>query len=309
MVRIDNFRKVYDDRTVAVRDLSLTIDRGDIFGFIGPNGAGKTTTIKFLSTLLKPTSGSGWINGFSITRDPMGVRRSMGYMPDFYGVYNGMNVTEFLDFFASAYGIGVRQRRDTIDDLLSMLNLESKRFARVEDLSRGMKQRLCLARTLVHDPALLILDEPASGLDPRARVEMKKILKELQNLGKTIIISSHILSELADLCNKVMIIEKGNLIVSGPIDEITSRLRKHMIIRITVDDGPEKALEVLNGCEYVRKAEAYGSHIRVEFAGTEKEVAVLHADLSRSEVGLIWFYEEEIDLEQVFLSYTSGEVA
>jgi len=190
-----------------------------------------------------------------------------------------------------------------------MLNLEGKRFARVEDLSRGMKQRLCLARTLIHDPALLILDEPASGLDPRARVEMKKILKELQNLGKTIIISSHILSELADLCNKVMIIEKGNLIVSGPIDEISSRLRKHMVIRITLEESTDMAMQVLQKSELVRSSECYGNQIRVEFAGTEKDVAALHRELMASDVGLIWFYEEEINLEQVFLSYTSGEVA
>lgn len=309
IIKIEKFTKVYDGGTVAVKDLDLSIDRGDIYGFIGPNGAGKTTTIKFLSTLIKPTFGTAWVDGKSVTRDPIGVKRSIGYMPDFYGVYNGMTVTEFLDFFGSAYGISVQARRSSIDDLLQLLDLTEKKYSRVDDLSRGMKQRLCLARTMIHNPPVLILDEPASGLDPRARVDMKRILKELQRLGKTIIISSHILSELADLCNKVMIIERGSLVVSGPIDEISRNLRKNMVIRMSVHEDPEKATKILEESPHVRSLEVYDGQIRIEFSGTTMEVAAMHENLVRGGAGLIWFSEDHLDLEEVFLSYTTGEVA
>ncbi|HMF36472.1 MAG TPA: ABC transporter ATP-binding protein, partial [Isosphaeraceae bacterium] len=210
MIEVVNFTKRYGD-FVAVDDLSFSIGKGEIFGFIGPNGAGKSTTIRFLATLLRPTSGEGRICGHSVTADPMAVRRVIGFMPDDFGVYDGMKVWEFLDFFAVAYEIPRVSRKKIIGEVLELLDLTHKKDDYVNGLSKGMKQRLCLAKTLVHDPPVLILDEPASGLDPRARLEMKALLGELRRMGKTILISSHILSELADFCTSIGIIERGKL--------------------------------------------------------------------------------------------------
>ncbi|MFM9062168.1 MAG: ABC transporter ATP-binding protein, partial [Pirellula sp.] len=202
MIELTNFGKDYGEFT-AVGSVNMKIEAGELFGFIGPNGAGKSTSIRFLATLLKSTRGDGTVNGFSVNKQPMDVRRSIGYMPDDFGVYDGMKVWEFLDFFAVAYKIGRTQRKKVIGDVLELLDLTHKRDDFVNGLSRGMKQRLCLAKTLVHDPPVLILDEPTSGLDPRARIEVKALLKELRKMGKTIMISSHILSELADCCTSI----------------------------------------------------------------------------------------------------------
>ena len=201
MIQIQHLRKEYKE-LVAVKDLNLELEAGDIFGFIGPNGAGKTTTIKMLSTLLTPTAGRAMVDGIDVVRYPEQVRGIVGYMPDFFGVYDDIKVWEYLDFFAAAYRIPKDKRPQIIDDVLTLTDLNVKKDSYVESLSRGMKQRLCLAKTLVHDPKVLLLDEPASGLDPRARIEIKELLKELKAMGKTIIVSSHILPELADFCNK-----------------------------------------------------------------------------------------------------------
>ena len=224
MIEVRNFTKRYGE-FVAVDDLSFSIGKGEVFGFIGPNGAGKSTTIRFLATLLRPTSGEGRIAGHSVVADPMAVRRVIGFMPDDFGVYDGMKVWEFLDFFAVAYEIPLDQRRKIIGQVLELLDLTHKRDDYVNGLSKGMKQRLCLAKTLVHDPPVLILDEPASGLDPRARLEMKALLNELRGMGKTILVSSHILSELADFCTSIGIIERGKLLAAGSIQEIQRQLR------------------------------------------------------------------------------------
>src|SRR5919205_133532 len=233
MIELRNFTKTYGE-FVAVSNLSLKIGAGEMFGFIGPNGAGKSTTIRFLATLLRATAGEGIVNGHSVTRDPIGVRKSVGYMPDNFGVYDGMKVWEFLDFFAVAYQIPRSRRKAVIGDVLELLDLTHKRDDFVNGLSRGMKQRLCLAKTLVHDPPVLILDEPASGLDPRARLEVKALLKELQHMGKTILISSHILSELADFCTSIGIIERATLLAPGPIDAIQRQIRKNRLLKIRV---------------------------------------------------------------------------
>jgi len=222
MIELIDFGKDYGD-FMAVERLNLKIAPGEMFGFIGPNGAGKSTTMRFLATLLKATRGEGIVNGHSVTQDPMGVRQSVGYMPDNFGVYDGMRVWEFLDFFAVAYRIGRSKRKQVISDVLELLDLSHKRDDYVNGLSRGMKQRLCLAKTLVHDPPVLILDEPSSGLDPRARIEVKALLKELRRMGKTILISSHILTELADCCTSIGIIERGQLLMHGPIDDVYRR--------------------------------------------------------------------------------------
>src|SRR6516162_4176351 len=236
MIEVLHFSKHYGD-FVAVDNLSFTIGKEEIFGFIGPNGAGKSTTIRFLATLLRPTAGEGRICGFSVTADPMAVRRVIGFMPDDFGVYDGMKVWEFLDFFAVAYEIPRNSRRKIIGEVLELLDLTHKKDDYVNGLSKGMKQRLCLAKTLVHDPPVLILDEPASGLDPRARLEMKALLGELRRMGKTILISSHILSELADFCTSIGIIERGKLLMSGPIEEVYRRIHRNRLIEIKFLDG------------------------------------------------------------------------
>src|SRR6266487_4649122 len=233
MVDIQHLRKDYRNLT-AVKNLSLELEQGDIFGFIGPNGAGKTTTIKMLATLLIPTAGTASVNGIDVVKHPEQIRSIVGYMPDFFGVYDDIKVWEYLDFFAAAYRIPRDRRPQIIDDVLELTDLSVKKDAYVEELSRGMKQRLCLAKTLIHDPKVLLLDEPASGLDPRARIEIKELLKELKAMGKTIIISSHILPELADFCNKIGIIEQGEMIVSGDVNEIMRQVTGGKMLELRV---------------------------------------------------------------------------
>jgi ABC-2 type transport system ATP-binding protein len=215
---------------LALDELDLAIEPGIVFGFIGPNGAGKTTTMRILATLLDPTSGAAWIGGHSVARDARQVRHIIGYMPDTFGVYENMKVWEYLDFFATAYGLSRARRLGLIDDLLALVDLGDKKDGYVEALSRGMKQRLCLARTLVHDPQLLILDEPASGLDPRARIELRALLRQLGALGKTVIVSSHILTELADICDHVGIIERGRLLAAGAVNDLLRQVQTSRVV-------------------------------------------------------------------------------
>src|ERR687891_614814 len=251
MIELNNFTKVYGE-FVAVSNLNLKIGAGEMFGFIGPNGAGKSTTIRFLATLLRATAGEAVVNGHSVTRDPIGVRKSVGYMPDNFGVYDGMKVWEFLDFFAVAYQIPRSRRKAVIGDVLELLDLTHKRDDFVNGLSRGMKQRLCLAKTLVHDPPVLILDEPSSGLDPRARLEVKALLKELRRMGKTILISSHILSELADCCTSIGIIERGQLLMHGPIDDVYRRIRGNRTVEVRFNGNPEQGVSLIRSDPKVR---------------------------------------------------------
>src|SRR5437773_12015090 len=238
----------------ALNALNLTVNRGDLFGFIGSNGAGKTTTLRILATFLAPSSGTAQILGTDVVRDADAVRHVIGYMPDFFGVYKDMEVTEYLDFFGACYKIPSSKREKTVNDVLELVGLTEKRGALIGALSRGMQQRLGLARVLIHDPQLLLLDEPASGLDPRARIEMMAILQELQRLGKTIIISSHILSELQTLCNRVAIIERGKLIYTGPVQGVRSQTAAGRIFWIEVDD-PLKAIDLLSRRPEVTAAE------------------------------------------------------
>ncbi|MCZ7643944.1 MAG: ABC transporter ATP-binding protein [Planctomycetota bacterium] len=308
MIKIRGFTKRYE-AFVAVDGLDLDIESGDVFGFIGPNGAGKTTTIRFLATLLKPTTGQAWINGFSVTQQVDQVKRSIGFMPDTFGVYDGMKVWEFLDFFATAYGLPRSKRKALIDDVLDLVDLTSKRDTLVNGLSRGMQQRLCLAKTLVHDPPVLILDEPASGLDPRARVEMKALLRELQRMGKTILISSHILPELADFCNKIGIIERGKLLAAGPVKDVIKSIRQQRVVKIVVA-GQSEACEVfLAHHEFVRNLTHAEGEFKFEFIGNDDAVVKLHRDLIDQKIPLVWFAEEEADLEEAFMKITKGLVA
>lgn len=308
MIELKGFGKDYGEFT-AVENLDLKIEEGEMFGFIGPNGAGKSTSIRFLATLLRASRGDGYVNGYSVSEDPMNVRRSVGYMPDAFGVYDGMKVWEFLDFFSVAYNIGRTQRKQVIRDVLELLDLTYKRDDFVNGLSRGMKQRLCLAKTLVHDPPVLILDEPASGLDPRARVEVKALLKELRRMGKTILISSHILTELADCCTSVGIIERGKLLMHGPIDDVYRRIRGNQVIDARIGKNLDKGLAIIRSNPDVRDVQVDGSRVSIEFATHDYDSAALLHKLITNEVGVQSFAEKEPTLEDVFMMVTKGLVS
>ena len=309
MIELINFSKHYGD-LVAVNCLNLKIQPGEMFGFIGPNGAGKSTTIRFLSTLLKATAGDGIVNGHRVSKDPMGVRRSIGYMPDNFGVYDGMRVWEFLDFFALAYQIPRAARKQVIGDVLDLLDLSVKRESYVNSLSRGMKQRLCLAKTLVHDPPVLILDEPTSGLDPRARIEIKALFKELRQMGKTILISSHILTELADCCTSIGIIERGRLLMSGPMEEVYKHIRRNRIVKIHfltnmetgISDHPQHAGDPRRAHRKSHRHRGIGRR-RPASGRLAGKVGGRRACAMHS------FADKEPSLEDVFMMVTKGAVA
>ena len=308
MIELNGFGKDYGEFT-AVECLDLKINEGEMFGFIGPNGAGKSTSIRFMTTLLRATRGDGSVNGFSISQKPMDVRRSIGYMPDAFGVYDGMKVWEFLDFFAVAYKIGRTKRKQVIRDVLELLDLTYKRDDYVNGLSRGMKQRLCLAKTLVHDPPVLILDEPASGLDPRARVEVKELLKELRRMGKTILISSHILTELADCCTSIGIIERGKLLMHGPMDEVYNRIRGNQMIEARFGNNFDKGLSIVRSDPNVRDVEVDGDKISIEFAEADVNPSELLKALISNDVEVINFGRKDPNLEDVFMMVTKGLVS
>ena len=307
MIELINFTKHYGD-LVAVDCLNLKIGEGEMFGFIGPNGAGKSTSIRFLTTLLKATGGEGIVNGHRVTRKPLEVRRSIGYMPDTFGVYDGMRVWEFLDFFAVAYQIPRKRRKQVIGDVLDLLDLTVKRDDFVNGLSRGMKQRLCLAKTLVHDPPVLILDEPASGLDPRARLEVKALLKELRKMGKTILISSHILTELADCCTSIGIIERGKLLLHGPIDEVYRKIRGNRIIQINFLDNVEAGVSLLRSFSETRQVQVDGRRVTAELAMDDNQLAGLLEQMVARGVRVRSFAEKDPTLEDVFMMVTKGAV-
>lgn len=313
IIEFKNVTKKYGALT-ALNDLNLTVEEGAVFGFIGPNGAGKTTTMRILTTLLKPTSGEAWVAGHSISKDPRGVRRVIGYMPDFFGVYEDMKVWEYLDFFAACYDVPELTRIGMVDDLLALVDLQHKKEAYVESLSRGMKQRLCLARTLTHDPQVLILDEPASGLDPRARIEMRELLRELQNMGKTIFFSSHILSEVADICSSIAILEAGNLVAHGNMEEMKQQLRAHRLIQVKILGDTRPAQEFLLGQTAVHSISAGeegglpANVVRFDFGGDDEALSALLSQMVQSGLRLVSFQEETGDLEDVFLHVTQGIV-
>lgn len=307
MIKTYGLRKEYAN-LVAVDSLDLEIRQGDIFGFIGPNGAGKTTTIKMLATLIRPTDGYAEICGFNIIKDVDEVKRVIGYMPDFFGVYEDMKVWEYLDFFAMAYKIDPARRPKIIDDVLELTDLTGKKHDYVEALSRGMKQRLCLAKTLVHDPKVLLLDEPASGLDPRARIEMRELLQELRGMGKTVLISSHILTELADFCNTIGIIEQGKLLVSGPVKDIMAKLHGGTVLEVIVRGETDQAVRILEAEHGVQRVEVQDQKLRVYVAFDIGDTHQLVEALVKSGVRVASFRELEADLEDIFMRITTGAV-
>jgi ABC-2 type transport system ATP-binding protein len=298
----------------AVKNLNLNVQEGAIYGFVGPNGAGKTTTMHILTTLLQPSSGEAHVGGYSVTRQPRDVRRVIGYMPDFFGVYDDMKVWEYLDFFAACYDIPEADRPALIRDLLELVDLQHRSDDMVDTLSRGMKQRLCLARTLAHDPQVLILDEPASGLDPRARIEIRQLLVELASMGKTIFFSTHILADVAEICTQVGIIEAGELVMEGSVEEMMRRLVPHREVIVTLIGEPDSAKHALSGIAGVEavedmKPENGRSRVHVSFAGEDEDVSRLLAQLVQAGVPVMHFMEETRDLESVFMRATKGIVS
>jgi len=307
MIETKNLTKNYGNLT-AVDDLNLTIKDGDIFGFIGPNGAGKTTTMRVLVTLLEPTRGTAFINGLNVTKDGKKVRRLVGYMPDFMGVYDDLKVFEYLEFFAAAFGIERKKRKSIVEGVLELTDLESKKSATVDSLSRGMQQRLGLARVLIHDPKVLILDEPASGLDPRARIEIRELLRELKRMGKTIMISSHILSELEEICDHVGIIEHGKLIFSGTMEEIRPRLGIQSKVRVRVAKHQDKAIDLLSALPQVRQVQAVGDEIAITFHDGQDSDGIVARTLVKANLDIISIQPERLKLDDAFLQLTKGIV-
>jgi ABC-2 type transport system ATP-binding protein len=310
MLEVKELNKSYGSLK-AVQNVSFSLKPGDIFGFIGSNGAGKTTTIRILATLLEPSSGTAVLNGADVLQNPMEVRRQIGYMPDFFGLYDDIKVWEYLDFFAAIYRIPKNQRHEVIDNVLELTDLTAKRHAFVQSLSRGMQQRLCLARCLIHDPALLLLDEPASGLDPRARAELKELILELARMGKMIIVSSHILPELSDFCNMVGVIEQGRMVRWGPIRDVIRSLQPAREMVLELVSGADRAVTLLQGrpgiCSVAEKGDGRG--VIVAFDGTEEQQAAILSVLVLEGLKVLSFREDIKNLEHVFLNLTTGAVS
>ncbi len=308
-VETKGLTKKYDGKT-ALSSLDLSISAGDIFGYIGPNGAGKTTTIRILAGLLRPSRGSAKVEGIDVIKKPQQVKKIVGYMPDSFGVYDNMSLGEYLEFFAAAYYIPRSERGKIIDGVLELTDLGPKRDDLVSAFSKGMKQRACLAKTLLHDPQVLILDEPAAGLDPRARIEFRELLRELQNMGKTILVSSHILTELSSICDSVGIIEAGKLIAAGEVARILRNLRTSRRYRATflTDEDAERAQATLDGRSSVSEIERSGRQLTIGLDMSEEQIATLVEELVARKVRFLSFDEEEADLETAFMALTKGDL-
>lgn len=305
MIEILNLHKQYGKFT-AVNNLSFKIEKGSIFGFVGPNGAGKTTTMKIMAGLLGATSGKISIEGKDALADRNLLKEKIGYMPDFFGVYDNLKVSEYMDFYAGTYYIPYHEREELIDNLLEIVDLSHKKDFYVDALSRGMKQRLCLARSLIHDPEILILDEPASGLDPRARIEMKEILKQLSAMGKTIIISSHILPELAEMCTEIGIIDKGVMKAQGTVFQIMRMLNKKRVLYVKPLNNMELLLEILKEQPSVTDVKPNQDTIEIGFEGENNDVASLLNTIITKGVPVLSFSEKEGNLEELFMEITGG---
>lgn len=308
MIEIRGLTKKYGE-LFAIREINLELAKGDVFGFIGPNGAGKTTTMRILATLLTPTWGEAYVAGHSIYTKPKEIRRVLGYMPDFFGVYDDMKVIEYLEFFASAYRINGPQRRAVCEEVLELVDLVFKREALVTSLSRGMTQRLGLARTLLHDPEVLLLDEPASGLDPRARIDMRNLLKRLRSTGKTIMVSSHILPELADICNRIGIISRGELKVNADVNDLLQQVRGQTVLHIVLAQGESdqqqaEAAKLLATHPLVETVVEEPKELRVTLKPDAREHSAIATLLVEKGYRLLRYSEAEINLETAFMELT-----
>jgi ABC-2 type transport system ATP-binding protein len=305
VIETRDLTKKYDE-LFAVKSLDIHLEPGDVFGFIGPNGSGKTTTMKMLATLLNPTWGEAYVGGHSIYTHPKEIRRLIGYMPDQFGVYDDMKVIEYLEFFAAAYRINGAKRRKVCEDALELVGLTYKRDAMATSLSRGMNQRLGLARVLLHDPQVLLLDEPASGLDPRVRIEIRQVIKKLGQMGKTIMVSSHILPELADMCNKIGIIERGELLVNARVDDVMKQVRRQVLLWVGVAGELDRAADVLAGHPAVENVERRDNLLYVTLKDGVTDYSDLPTLLVSHGLKLTLFREEELNLETAFMALTKG---
>jgi ABC-2 type transport system ATP-binding protein len=308
MIETRDLTKKYDE-LFAVKSLSIKLAKGDVFGFIGPNGAGKTTTMRMLATLLNPTWGEAYVCGYSIYTKPKEIRRLIGFMPDSYGVYDDMKVIEYLEFFASTYRINGDRRRKVCDDALELVGLGYKRDALATSLSRGMNQRLGLARVLLHDPQVLLLDEPASGLDPRVRIEIRRVIRQLGEMGKTVMVSSHILPELADMCNKIGIIERGELLVNETVDDLIKKVRRQIVLRIAVAGPQDPAAKLLEGHSIIDRIELSDGQLVVTLKEGQRDYSDLATQLVTHGHKLTLFKEDELNLEGAFMALTKGITA
>jgi ABC-2 type transport system ATP-binding protein len=309
MLELRDLTKKYGE-LFAIHSIDLKLDEGDVYGFIGPNGAGKTTTMRILATLLNPTWGEAYVGGYSIYTKPKEIRRIVGYMPDFFGVYDDIKVIEYLEFFAAAYRIRGPKRRQVCESVLELVELGYKREALVTSLSRGMTQRLGLARVLLHDPQVLLLDEPASGLDPRARIEIRRLLKELRAMGKTIMVSSHILPELADICNKIGIIERGELIVNAAVADVLKQVRRQTVLNVGVAGDQTAAAKLLEQHPLVDRVEPGPEFLTVTLVANEQQGDQDYSELASVLIAagqkLTLLREDEINLETAFMALTKG---
>ena len=290
----------------AIQQINIELQEGDLFGFIGPNGAGKTTTMRIIATLLNPTSGDAYVCGNSVLTKPAETRRLVGYMPDFFGVYDDMKVIEYLEFFAAAYRIGGVDRRRRCNEMLEVVDLDFKRDAMANTLSRGQTQRLGLARVLLHDPSVLLLDEPLSGLDPRARIEMRDLLRRLGKMGKTIVVSSHILPELADICNKIGIIDRGVMTVNAAVADVMRQVRERIVLHVQVAERQQEALALLEQQEDVDSTIEADGKLVVTLQADVSEYSALARLLIEAGYDLLLFQEEEVNLEAAFMTLTQG---
>ncbi len=305
MIETIKLTKRYGD-LIAANEISIKLDQGDVFGFIGPNGSGKTTTMRMIATLLNPDYGECYVCGQSIYTNPEEIRRLVGYMPDFFGVYDDMTVIEYLEFFASTYRINGPNRRKICEEKLELVDMSFKRDAMVNQLSRGQTQRIGLARTLLHDPQVLLLDEPASGLDPRARIEIRKLLRRLGEMNKTIIVSSHILPELADVCTRVGIIEKGNMLADDYVADVMKKAREAILLEVKVTENQEKAASLLEQQDVVRDVSMRSDTIFVTLKPGTEDYSALPTVLFENGFRIIQFREEEVNLETAFMELTKG---
>jgi ABC-2 type transport system ATP-binding protein len=312
MVKTEELRKVYGGEVVGVDSISIEIGKGQIFGFIGPNGAGKTTTIRMLCGLLKPTSGQAWVNGIDVSGNLRGIRHHVGYMPDQFGVYEEMRVWEYLDFFGAAFKIPRKERQGRIDAVLEITRSEEMRDYFVDSLSRGMRQRIGIAKTLIHDPTVVFLDEPANGLDPRARIDMRRLIKELAALGKTIVVSSHILPELGSICDLLGIIERGRLLAFGTMAEIMKEIRPNRVVELEFTGPGEPVMEVARDLEtrkVIHNPHVFGTLLQFEVPGRDRDISKILRYFVSKNVPVVWFREQEADLEEAFMRITDEAAA
>lgn len=294
--------------THAVNDVSFTVHEGEVFGYIGPNGAGKTTSMRILATLDEPSEGDALVDGFSVVEDPDRVRRRLGFMPDYFGTYENVDVHEYLDFFARAYGLRGSERTAALAFVKDFTGLDKLEHKPINGLSKGMKQRLCLGRTMIHDPSVMVLDEPAAGLDPRARIELREMITRLAEIGKAVLISSHILTELAEVCDRVGIIEQGRLLAVGSVDEISGKVKSHSVVEIRVVSDLQFVQKWLEGRDDLAEIKASGPCFTLQHAGDEHQQAALLREMVSAGIEIVEFRTRTQSLEDVFLQVTQGRV-